>query len=177
MINLKKTIGPLFPLAGLLFLLATLPGCTQLKTAPPDEPRIATELPQSPGEAVALLYYFDSVRGFSAPQLAKEIERMRLLHVRNKTDFYTLQYALLLSVPGGDGHRAQQLLEPLTRENGAQSRELRALALLLTTDLAERRRLEDGVRKADDLEKKLEALKNIEKNLIQRDVISPGEKK
>ncbi len=193
-----KIIAPLFCRVLPALLLAGLAGCAQFKAAPQDESRIKVApqdeyrigvgTPQPAGEAVSLLYYFDYARGLAAAQLARETERMRLLHVRNKSDFHALQYALLLAMPGGDVHRAQQLLEPLTREGGAQSRELRALALLLTIDLAERRRLEDGMRKADelekkleakadDLEKKLEALKNIEKNLIQRDIIDPGEKK
>ena len=192
-----KIIAPLFCRVLPVVLLAGLAGCAQFKAAPQDESRIKAAsqdesrikaapqdeyrigvgTPQPAGEAVSLLYYFDYARGLSAADRTKETERMRLLHVRNKSDFHALQYAMLLSVPGGDVHRAQQLLEPLTREGGAQSRELRALALLLTIDLAERRRLEDGVHKADDLEKKLEALKNIEKNLIQRDIIDPGEKK
>ena len=208
MLNVHRIIGPQSHRTWLALLLAGLAGCAQFK-APQDEYRIGVGVIQPAGEAVSLLYYFDYARGLSAADLAKETERMRLLHVRNKSDFHALQYVMLLSIPGGDAHRAQQLLEPLTREGGAQSRELRALALLLTTDLAERRRLEDGVRKADvlekklealknivkslnvaerrrledgvrkadDLEKKLEALKNIEKNLIQRDIIEPGEKK
>lgn len=151
----------------LALLFVGLAGCAQFKTTQDD----------SPVGAVALLYYFDTVRSLSAADLSRESERMRLLHIRNKSDFHTLQYAMLLSLPGGDAHRAQQLLEPLTREGGVQSRELRALALLLATDLAERRRLEDGVRRADDLEKKLEALKNIEKSLIQRDTTDAGERK
>ena len=176
MMNVTRNIGRQSHRAWLALLLAALAGCAQLK-APQNEDRIGVVVKQPAGEAVSLLYYFDYAHGLSAAELAKETERMRLLHARNKSDFHALQYAMLLSLPLGDVHRAQQLLEPLTRVGRGQSRELRALALLLTTDLAERRRLEDGVRKADDLEKKLEALKNIEKSLIQRDTNDAGEKK
>ena len=182
MMNVTRNIGRQTHRAWLALLLAALSGCAQMK-APPNEERIGVAVTQPAGvtqpvgEAVSLLYYFDYAHGLSAAELAKETERMRLLHARNKSDFHALQYAMLLSLPVGDVHRAQQLLEPLTRGGRGQSRELRALALLLTTDLAERRRLEDGVRKADDLEKKLEALKNIEKSLIQRDTDDAGEKK
>lgn len=177
MMSLTKIIQPLRRRILPALLIAGLSGCAQFGTASRNEYWIGAGAPRPAGDAASLLYYFDYARGLSSAEMAKETERMRQLHSRNKTDFHAIQYALLLAIPGGDAHRAQQLLEPLAREGGNRSRELRALAALLLTDLAERRRLEDGARRADVLEKKLEALKNIEKSLIQRDAPDAGEKK
>ena len=88
-------------------------------------------------------------------------------------------------------------LDSLAKDKKTHDPDLRALATLINSDLAERRRLETLInselaerrrlevdarrtevdvkkaetetKRADDLEKKVEALKNIEKGMIQRD--------
>ncbi|CAG4884340.1 conserved exported protein of unknown function [Georgfuchsia toluolica] len=155
------------------------------------------------GRAAALLYYADYVRNLNATDYAQEAEHVRLLYTSEKTDFRLLQYALALSVPGGDARKAQQMIEPLLKKNKSADTELDALAQLLDSDLAERRRLEAetrqaeaeakraeaeakraeasarraeaGAKRAEELEKQLEAIKNIEKNMIEHGK-SGGEK-
>ncbi len=128
------------------------------------------------GKAASLLYYADYVRRLAPAAYAQEVEQAQQLYAREKSDFRLVQYALALSAPGGDNRRAQQLLEPFARESSGQDPELRSLANLLSHELAQRRRLEQearraevGAKRADELEKKVEALKTIEKNLIQRE--------
>ncbi|MDP3514556.1 MAG: hypothetical protein Q8S20_17590, partial [Sulfuritalea sp.] len=100
-----------------------------------------------------------------------------------KTDFRLLQYAMVLAAPAAtaaDHRRAQQLLDPLARPGEGHNSELHALASLMRANLAEHRRLEDGShslaqrareeqRRAEELEQKLEAIKDIEKSLLPRD--------
>lgn len=123
--------------------------------------------------AVSLLYYFDYLRTLPPAELARETEHARRLHASEKSDFRLLQYVATLAVPGGDTNRALQLLEPMIRDGVGHARELRGLAVLLHTELSERRRLEASVqnqtRRTEELESKLEALKNIEMQMMQRE--------
>lgn len=169
-------------------------GCAQFRTQSANQDYwIKPGQAQASSRVVALLYYADYVRTLSAAEYAQEAEHVRSLYASEKTDFRLLQYALALSVPGGDAHKAQQLIKPLLKENQTTDPELGALARFLdsdlTEDLAERQRLEvevkraaagarraeAGARRAGELEKQVEAIKKIEKNLIERDKNS-GEK-
>lgn len=147
------------------------------------------------GSVASLLTYFDALRKLSPAELAKAIEQARKRYAGEKSDFYLLQYALALTVPGGDVHHARQLLEPLiketkeARENSIYDRELRALAVLVYVDLNERQRLETGqqadrqrlegnlqaqTQRVEELEGQLEALKSIEKNMLHRETPAKG---
>jgi hypothetical protein len=158
-------------------LLGLLTGCSLMPPSASDY-WIKPGMGRPSGEAVSLLHYHDYLRGLSAAELHKETEKQRQLQAMEKGDFRRVQYALALMAGSAvaDHRRASQLLEPLVKEVEGHDRELRALAILLHGELAERRRLEEGAakyreeqRRADELEKKLEALKAIEKNLLQRE--------
>jgi hypothetical protein len=158
----------------LLCSLLLLSSCALLK--PPREAYwLDPQAPRPASDAVSLIHYAVYVKSLGGKQLAEETERVRLAWTAEKTDFRVLQYAMALSVPGtsaADHRRAQQLIEPLTRPGDGRDGELRALASLMHAQLAEQRRLEDGshshFRRAEELEKKLEALKDIEKSLLPR---------
>jgi hypothetical protein len=158
-------------------------GCAQFRTQSANQDYwIKPGQAQASSRVAALLYYADYVRNLGAAEYAQEAEHARSLYASEKTDFRLLQYALALSVSGGDARKAQQLIEPLLKVTGTTDAELAALAQLLNSDLAERRRLEAdtkraaagakraeaGAKRADELEKQVEAIKNIEKNLIGR---------
>ncbi|TAJ16901.1 MAG: hypothetical protein EPO47_09660 [Rugosibacter sp.] len=157
--------------------LALLSGCAAIKPAEVVAPPSPVYW-NAPGSASALLAYFDQLRLLSVPELAKETERARKSYAKDKSTFYQLQYAIALSVPGGDIRHAQQLLDPLVKETGRRDLPLHALAAMLSTDLAERQRLEEAlqtqIRRADDLDGKLEALKDIEKKMMQRENVIKG---
>jgi hypothetical protein len=133
--------------------------------------------------ADSLLLWFDYARRLSAAEWAREHEQLRLRSATDKSDFSRLRYAILLAVPNAPAReqaRASSLLESLTKDAASRDAGMRALAQLLVTDLAERRRLaedlqstaqrqKDDAARAADLEQKLEALKEIEKNLQQRE--------
>ena len=167
-----------------LFLcgLLLLGSCALLK--PPREAYwLDPQGPRPGSDAVSLIHYAVYARNLGGKPLAEETERVRLAWTAEKTDFRLLQYALALSVPAApaaDHRRALQLIEPLTRPDNGRDGELRALASLMHAQLAEQRRLEDGshsnYRRAEELEKKLEALKDIEKSLLPRDKPKAGAK-
>jgi len=169
-----KTINNYLKLVLSLVLLA---GCATIKPAD----NVVTPSPvywSASGSTNALLNYFDQLRLLSAPELARETERARKSYAKDKSTFYQIQYAIALSVPGGDIRHAQQLLDPLIKETGRYDRSLRALAVMLSTNLAERQRLEEALqtqtRRADDLDSKLEAVKDIEKKMMQREMMIKG---
>lgn len=169
-------------IAILLCSLLLLSSCALLK--PPHEAYwLDPQAPRPGSVAVSLIHYAVYAKNLSGRQLAEETERVRLAWTAEKTDFRLLQYAMALSVPAAsaaDHRRALQLVEPLTRPGAGRDGELRALASLMHAHLAEHRRLEDGstanYRRAEELEKKLEALKDIEKSLLPRDKAKGGAK-
>ncbi len=199
MINLQRA-RIVAVLAGLLlggsFGSFGLSGCEQLDRQTEAGADAVVSERSSPAETVlALLRHAQSIRAMGGKELADETERLRLAHGADKSDFIALQYAVALSTPGASvasQRRALQLLEPLAAITPAEGvgGELQALAALLRADLAERRRLEDIAytqtqklreeqRRAEELEKKvdaatkkLEALINIERNLLQRGKLS-----
>jgi len=159
-------------------MLAMLAGCAQLNASnnTPKDYWIKPGRPAPSGRAIALLYYADYLRELSQADYVREVTRAQQLYASEKSDFRLLQYVLAVSIPGSDSRRAQLALEPLVSDSKGHDPELYALASMINNDLAERHRLELGTRRAeagakraDDLEKKVEALKAIEKNLIQRD--------
>lgn len=152
-----------------------LSSCALLK--PPREAYwLDPQAPRPGSDTVSLIHYAVYARNLGGKQLAEETERVRLAWTAEKTDFRLLQYAMALSVPNAsaaDHRRALQLIDPLTRPGDGRDDELRPLASLMHAHLAEHRRLEDGshshYRRAEELEKKLEALKDIEKSLLPYD--------
>lgn len=166
-----------------ILLCAMLPAACALLKPPVEAYWLDRQGPRPSSDAVSLLHYSLYVRKLGGKQLAEETERVRQAQADEKTDFRLLQYAMALSVPAAsaaDQRRALQLLDPLARGEDSRDNELRALASLMRAQLAEHRRLEEGnysqQRRADDLEKKLEALKDIEKNLLPHGK-SPGRAK
>lgn len=164
---------------GSVFVVVLLSGCalmkapdTRLKAS--DEYWLKPKQAQPSGRAGALMLYTDYVRNLSASEYAHELDYVRQLVAQDKSLFRQLQYALILSAPGGDTRRAQQVIDSAANDNGDP--ELTALANMVSADLAERRRLEADTKRADvcakradELEKKVEAVKDIEKNMIGRD--------
>jgi hypothetical protein len=109
-----------------------------------------------------LLLYFEHLRKLSAAELTKEHDTVRQILAKSGTDVLRVRYAMLLSVPGAtfaDDTRALETLEPLLKNPDAA---LHNLAYLLSAQIQEQRR-------GQGLQQKLEALKSLEKNLIERD--------
>jgi len=138
--------------------------------SPPPEPVLA--------EADRLLVQSESVRRMQGPDAAKELEQARQAFNRAKTDYNRLQLALLSLLPntgGRDDVRAAALLEPMLKDTpkDKSASGLRALAALLYNQIAEERKLDEKMKeeqkRADSLQQKLDALKQVEKSLLDRE--------
>ncbi|TWO79230.1 hypothetical protein [Denitratisoma oestradiolicum] len=123
----------------------------------------------------SLIAYHAYVRSLSGAEWNRESEQVREAVQKDGSEFQRLRLAMVMAVPltGPREHaRAMQQLEQLERETQKQNSSLHGLIAALKAELAERRRLEDALRdesrRADDLEQKLDALKAIERNLLER---------
>ncbi len=119
-----------------------------------------------PDEAERLLAYFERLKRLQGAELAREHESARQAYARTASEFNRIGYAMTLSLPAApfnDDTRALELLQPVVRNN---RNGLRALGVLLTTFIQERRRL--GVNLAA-AQQKLDALRSLERRLIERD--------
>jgi hypothetical protein len=139
-------------------------GCGVLRDLAPGaapEPWVRTGGPRPISDSESLLMYFEYVRRLSAAELAKEHDTMRQLHARTPTDFSRVRYAMVLSVPGSafsDDARALDALEPLLKNPDAA---LHNVAFMVSAQIQEQRR-------GRGLQQKLDALKSLEKSLIER---------
>lgn len=113
-------------------------------------------------DAVSLLHYFDYLRSLSPAEQSQEQERVRKAYAKDKSDFHRVQLSMALEVPtasAADRRQGLALLEPLAKETKGHDPDLHLLAEMLWSQ----------GRRGDDLERKLEAMKDIERNLLQRD--------
>jgi hypothetical protein len=173
-------------LVALLGLASVLSGCTAITSENP-VPRESVRAPATPvespavvkdvrpivGDAEQLLYYFERIKRLQGSDLAKEYEAVRTAYSRTSSDFNRISYGMLLSLPGTsfmDEGRALELLEPLAKRSDAG---VRSLAFLLVIFIQERRRMSGEF---NAMQQKLDALKSLERRLIERDQGNPGRK-
>lgn len=124
----------------------------------------------------SLIAYHAYVRSLSSAEWNRESEQVREAVQKDGSEFQRLRLAIVMAVPitGPREHaRAMQQLEQLERETQKQNNSsLYGLIVVLKAELAERRRLEDALReesrKLDDMGQKIDALKAIERNLLER---------
>jgi len=128
------------------------------------------------GELSRLMIQVESVRKMPAADAARELEQARQAFGRSKTDYNRLQYAMLLLLPnagGPDEDRAAALIEPILKDKPPPASGLRAFAAFLHFQIAEFRKTEDKMReeqkRAESLQEKLDALKEVEKSLLDRE--------
>ncbi|MET0218915.1 MAG: hypothetical protein ABW205_13450 [Burkholderiales bacterium] len=182
----------------LILVIAVLTACAAPKRSspppavPPDPAPVLVEPPRpelkpeplpsepQPSELDRVLLHFESVRRMQAPEAARELEQARQSFSRARTDYNRVQFALLSLLPntgGRDDAKSIALLEPMLKDSprdksGAGSG-LRAFAVLLYNQITEERKLEDRMKeeqkRADALQQKLDALKEVEKSLLDRE--------
>jgi hypothetical protein len=175
-------------------------GCAELKSifSPPEAPAppkkqekpepvvqpspepVATTLKRQISDLEALFAYYDRMRRLSATEQVKEQEAARQAFNKDKSDLNRLKLAMLQALPNSavrNDASAQALIDPLLKEGDSHDAGLRAFAQLLSLYLAEHKKAEDRIREdqqeIEDLQKKLDALKSIEKSLIDRGRPSP----
>ena len=148
--------------------VASAPQPTPLTAAAPASP-------PRPDRVAALLAYYERVRLMSATELAREAARL--------DPAVTPQAALELAIVYGQTHnpgdltRALAVLEPITRSADPALAPWQPFARWLAARYAEQRRVEDQLerqnallrdqqRRIEQLNEKLEALKAIERSLL-----------
>ena len=162
-----------FPTA--LAVCALLAGCTTMQPAEVTEPEpTVTQQPSEPpppqpaarrSDAEYLLSYFVHLRKLSTPELAREHDAARRAYSGTRSDYNRVRLAMIMTLPNTsfyDEPRALDLLEPIARTSAAP---LSGLALLLASQLQERKRLDAN---AQALQHKLDALKSLDRSLIER---------
>jgi hypothetical protein len=150
-----------------MFCCGLLAGCSGMPGLENQEPAPWTQAgsPRPASEADSLLAYFEYVRKLAAVELGKEHEAARQAFQSARSDFSRVRLAMLHSLPGtavSDEPRALELLDPVAKNPGAP---LHRLAVLLAANLQERRRLDAN---AQGLQQKLDALRSLERSMIER---------
>jgi hypothetical protein len=146
-----------------LAALALAAGC--VSTPPEATVKTAPGIARPVSESETLLTYYQNLRMLSGADLAREHEAARAAYARARSDPNRVRYAMVLTLPGAafqDDARALEMLDPVAKNPNGQ---LQPLAQLLATHLQERKRLDAN---AHALQQKLDALRSLERNMIER---------
>jgi len=145
------------------------------KKAPPTPAPEPVKLPEDQEQSLALLIEMSRSANASADDLRKDFTASQNAFNKDKTPVNRMRYAWLSALLGpaaGDDARLMGLLEPLVAKAGglAVTHPLRAVADVLVAQVAERtRQVREEQKRADALQQKLDALKAIEKQLLDRE--------
>lgn len=158
-----------------------LGGCTALNTTQPVHPASITisQLDQ-------LANYASGLRGRSAAELADDGEALARAYAQQRSEENRLRLAVFLALappPAGDRSRALGLLDVPPGETWGRGRN-HPLAILLLPLLQEHRRMEESLnvtqsrlreeqKRSEGLQQKLDAIRDIEKKMLER---SPPDK-
>jgi hypothetical protein len=145
--------------------------------APPpveeERPPIAPPEVHIPSELERALAYFDRLRRMPSGELAREQEAVRQSYAQSRSDLDRMRLAMTYALPNtplSDEGRTLDLIEPLIKN--ARS-ELHDLAVLVAVFAQEHRRLSANVQTlqqgVQSLEQKLDALRSLERTLIERE--------
>ena len=161
-------------LAVVLAVCAALAGCAALRSLEGQEPApwVQAGAPQPASDTESLLSYYQHLRRLPGAELGREHETARLAYTRARTDFNRVRFAMVLSQPNAafaDDGRALELLDPVAKNRDAR---LQGLAQLLSSNLQEQKRLNEEQKRLNasvqGLQQKLDALKSLERNMIER---------
>jgi len=185
---------PMIRLLAILFpALLVLTGCMQPapRPAPPPEPSPPVQQPpqegppfslQPYGDNDRLLAYYGFISSLTSDQLTLEYERTLRFYKQQYSDFTFMQVVLLRVLPGApfrDSTQAREMLSSFLKEPRTQSSELRPLAVLLNTMIAERQqkdaelqaltqKLKEETRRYEEVKQKLDALMDAERKMLDR---------
>jgi hypothetical protein len=134
-------------------------------------------------DSAEVLAYFQRIKGLSGDALAAENAAVSQALAKRRSDVNRLKLALLLIMPRTafkDEGRAAALANEVVNNKAADAPEMKNLALLLAAIANEQKQQEERLqqlaqkqkedeKRADALQQKLDALKSIEKDLIQRE--------
>lgn len=163
-----------FPRTVAILACASLAACASLDT-PQDQywlkPDSSLRIPSATDSLAA---YHAYVWALNTAEWKRETALLREAVARDKRLFQRVRQAIVASAPVAppkEHQRAMALLEHCERESRGDN-SLKNLVAVLMAELAERIRLEtqlrDESRRSEDLEQKLNALRNIDLNLMDR---------
>ena len=136
----------------------------------------ATTEPTEEQQLASLLSDLQRYGAMNADEIRREQNVVTQLLSRQRTDFTRIRLAVLytLSKTPQDDQRAMQLLDIVVKNNPG-SPAAKQLAAVLQVQVAERMRaVRDEQQKADAAVKKLEALRNMERDLLRDRIRSGG---
>jgi len=148
-----------------LAAVVALAGCTPAvapPTPPPAPPPVVVD--DESRQVAELLGYYQRVAQLGPEDQKRELATATQGFNRERTAATRVRLALLYALPGTafqDDGRAVQLLEPVAGGAGT----LRSLANLMNAQVSERMKVQ---KRADQLKDQVEALRAIEKQLIDR---------
>ena len=170
-----------------LLLCAGLAACATTKPRQPATsvepvPVVAAPPPPPTDEIGPLLNYHQALRRMSQGELIKELSGL-VQQKRSPRVAVQMGMVLMLTRGNGDLARAQTLLDNVANSTENNSAPYKSLALMLSSNCAETRRLaehvdkltaqqKDSQRRIDQLNEMLEGLKNIERTLPVRPAAS-----
>jgi hypothetical protein len=139
--------------------------------------------PQGPGELEMLVSYLGTAKTRQPSELQRDLETAKGEFTATGSEASRVKLAYLYLQPGTPFRNealALKLLQPYVRGDVAPSSPYRGIAQLLLDGLSEVRRAEAALqaqvakakeeqRRADELERKLDALKNVERAMILKD--------
>jgi hypothetical protein len=152
-------------LVGLVGCCALMAGCGTLQEVETQEPAPSVQVQRPISDVENLLLYYRHIGKLKENQISRELEISRRAYAREHSDFNRVRLAMLLGLPNtalSDNARAQELLESVAKN---ETGEFSALAALLAVQLRDRQRLDAT---AQDLQQKLDALKSLERSMIER---------
>lgn len=186
-------------LAAGLALAACLAACkthgpqVEMEVPPVEEPKSATAAPNPAtceprrieirSELDALMGQFSALKNLTPGALKQEFEDARRDFAAKGTEISRLRLAmfyLLPNAPFRNELQAGQLLEPFGRLEGRGNGDARILGQLLLAQVelwkkseaaivAQNARLRDEQKKTEELQRKLDAVKDVERAMIQKD--------
>lgn len=144
-----------------------LAGCGMVSIAEPLEPApwLRAGAPRPASNTESLLLYHQHIRSLSGAEAGREHEAAQQAYARARTDFNRVRLAMILSLPGtafNDNARALGLLDTVAKHEGGR---LQGLAVVLGAQVQEQQRLAAN---AQELQQKLDALKSLERSMIER---------
>jgi len=152
-----------------LALLLALTGCANLW--PPTSASGEAAQERESRQVVELIGYAQRVAGLGADEQQRELNASSQIFSKDRGAYSRVRLALVLSVPGTafiDEPKAAGLLEPLVSKDAAGP--MQQFAGLLHVQLAERMREQ---RRATQLKEQLDALKDVERKIIEREQARP----
>lgn len=182
-------------LSGALFLTGCQHNRTQpeqdvspYEATPPARAATPAVCPQEPvgqlsSELEDLMNYYAGLRTRAPAALKQDLDEARKEFSTNGSETARVKLALLYTLPNAPFRNealAAQLLEPYQRGEGRGSGRLRGLAQVVLASLEMNRRgeaasvamaarLRDEQKRTEELQRKLDALKDVERAMIQKD--------